>query len=109
MQFLYSLYLILLGDRLRAKKPKEIEIVQVSEQMEEPEMQKDIKLGEIELKGGKFLIIKKTNYNGEDRIDFRVWLNSPRYKGPTKQGFVVTMDKVDDFVKIVNEMKNKLK
>lgn len=70
--------------------------------------QKDIKLGEIKLREDSVLVIKKTNYKGSDRVDFRVWKNSPRYKGPTKQGFVVTMDKVDEFVKIVEGMKKKL-
>lgn len=68
---------------------------------------KDIKIGEIELREGAVLVIKKTNFKGEDRIDFRVWLNSARYKGPTKQGFVLTMGKIDDFVKIVENMKKK--
>ncbi len=78
--------------------------------MEEDEEPKphDIKLGEIELREGAHLVIKKTNYKGEDRIDFRVWLNSARYKGPTKQGFVLTMDKVDEFLELVENMKSKL-
>jgi hypothetical protein len=78
----------------------------MEDEMEEQES-KDIKLGEMELREGAVLVIKKTNYKGEDRIDFRVWLNTARYKGPTKQGFVLTMDKVDDFVEIVEEMKKK--
>ena len=75
---------------------------------EEAIKQKDIKLGEIKLREDSVLVIKKTNYKGSDRVDFRVWKNSARYKGPTKQGFVVTMDKVDEFVKIVEGMKEKL-
>jgi len=80
--------------------------------MEESEFEeeiKDVKLGEIELKEGAVLLIKKTNYKGEDRIDFRVWLNTARYKGPTKQGFQLRMDKINEFVKIVEGMKKKLK
>lgn len=69
------------------------------------EQQKDVKIGEIELREGAVLVVKKTNYKGEDRIDFRVWLNTPHYKGPTKQGFVLTMEKVDKFLKILEEMK----
>ena len=69
---------------------------------------KDIKLAEFKLKESAVLVIKKTTYNGEDRIDFRVWMNSSKYKGPTKQGFVLTMDKIDDFVKVINDMKKKL-
>ena len=75
---------------------------------EQEEGQKDVKLGEFKLRENAVLVIKKTNYQGEDRIDFRVWLNSPKYKGPTKQGFVLTMDKIDDFVKVINNMKKKL-
>lgn len=70
---------------------------------------KDIKLGEIQLREDSVLLIKKTTYKEHDRVDFRVWKNSPTYKGPTKQGFVVPMDKVDEFVKIVEGMKKKLK
>ncbi|GAI41145.1 unnamed protein product [marine sediment metagenome] len=73
------------------------------------EKTKDIKLGEIKLREDSVLLIKKTTYKGNDRVDFRVWKNSPTYKGPTKQGFVVQMDKLDEFVKIVEGMKKKLK
>lgn len=75
--------------------------------MEESEEQKsaDIKIGEIELREGQVLVIKKTNYKGSDRIDFRVWLNSATYKGPSKQGFVLTLDKIDKFIKIVDKVK----
>jgi len=75
----------------------------------EEEKSKDIKLGEIELREGSVLVIKKTNYKGQDRVDFRVWLNTATYKGPTKQGFQLMMDKVDKFISIVEEMKKKLK
>ena len=76
---------------------------------EEPtEEKKDVKLGEFKLRESAVLVIKKTTYKGEDRIDFRVWLNSAKYKGPTKQGFVLTMDKIDDFIKVINDMKKKL-
>ncbi|MBI2084360.1 MAG: hypothetical protein HYT70_01995 [Candidatus Aenigmarchaeota archaeon] len=78
------------------------------EDEEFPEGSKDVKLAEFKLKDTSVLVIKKTNYKGEDRIDFRVWLNSSRYKGPTKQGFVIKMDQIDDFVNVVNEMKKKL-
>jgi alpha-L-arabinofuranosidase len=78
------------------------------ENTETQEQPKDVKLAEFQLKESAVLLIKKTNYKGEDRIDFRVWLNSPKYKGPTKQGFVLTMDKVDAFVDAVNNIKKKL-
>lgn len=77
------------------------------EDMGEEEKPKDVKIGEIELREGAVLVIKKTNFKGDDRIDFRVWLNTAGYKGPTKQGFVLTMDKIDDFMKIVDNMKKK--
>ena len=78
-----------------------------SEDEEEVQPQVDEKIGEIKLREGAVLVIKKTNYKGSDRIDFRVWLNTAKYKGPSKQGFAVTMDKVDDFVKIVDVIKKK--
>ena len=81
----------------------------MEEDNEEPAGEsKDVKLAEFKLKESAILVIKKTTYNGEDRIDFRVWLNSAKYKGPTKQGFVLTMDKIDDFVKVITNMKKKL-
>ncbi len=70
---------------------------------------KDIKLGEIQLKSDSVLVIKKTEWKGSERVDFRVWKNSPTYKGPTKQGFALTLDKMDEFLKIVDGMKKKLK
>jgi len=82
--------------------------IEAQEENEE-EQPKDIKLAEFQLRESAVLLIKKTNYKGEDRIDFRVWLNSPKYKGPTKQGFVLTMDKIDAFIETVNKMKEKLK
>ncbi len=66
------------------------------------------KLAEIKLNEYSVLVITKTDYSGEDRIDFRVWENSPKYKGPTKKGFVLTMEKMDEFMKLVLDMKNKL-
>lgn len=87
---------------------KEVEEVEQDIPETEEEPVKDIKLGEIELREGAVLVIKKTNYKGEDRIDFRVWLNTARYKGPTKQGFQLTMNKIDEFLKIIEEMKEKL-
>ncbi len=93
----------------KIKKPAEEETAEektTEETLSEP--QKDIKLGEFILREGSVLVIKKTNYKGEDRIDFRVWLNTPSYKGPTKQGFVLTMDKIDDFISMVAEFKKKL-
>lgn len=80
----------------------------MEDEMEGEASPKDVKLGEIMLREGAVLVVKKANYNGEDRIDFRVWLNSARYKGPTKQGFVLTMDKINEFVKIIEDMKRKL-
>jgi len=76
---------------------------------EDEKRQVDIKLGEFQLREGSVLLIKKTNYKGDDRIDFRVWKNTATYKGPTKQGFVLPMDKIDDFIKMVEGMKKKLK
>ncbi len=75
---------------------------------ESVEERKDVKLAEFKLRDTAVLVIKKTTYNGEDRIDFRVWMNSSKYKGPTKQGFVLTMDKIDDFIKVITNMKKKL-
>ena len=89
-------------------RQKKIEAQEENEENEE-EQPKDIKLAEFQLRESAVLLIKKTNYKGEDRIDFRVWLNSPKYKGPTKQGFVLTMDKIDAFIETVNKMKEKLK
>lgn len=78
------------------------------EDSEENESPKDVKLGEFQLKETEVLVIKKTNYNGQDRIDFRVWVNSSSYKGPTKKGFVLSMEKMDEFIKLVDGMKEKL-
>ncbi len=98
-------------DYLKTKKSevKDIQEETAEEETSEDFQPKDVKLGEIQLKESSVLVIKKTNYKGQDRIDFRVWLNSSKYKGPTRQGFVLTMDKVDDFVDIVNNMSKKLK
>ena len=95
---------------MRAKKIEEEAEKEQEKASEFPEeeVHKDIKLGEIQLKESAVLVIKKTNYLGSDRVDFRVWLNSAKYKGPTKQGFALPMEKVDEFVKIVEEMKKKL-
>ena len=94
---------------MRSRKTEEEEVSEdVAESEEEQEQPKDIKLGEIELREGAVLVIKKTNFKGEDRVDFRVWLNTARYKGPTRQGFQLTMNKVDEFLEITENMKKKL-
>ena len=93
----------------RKVKPKIEDLPEpVVEEAVPEEPQRDIKLGEIQLRESSVLVIKKTNYKGQDRIDFRVWLNSSKYKGPTKQGFVLTMDKIDEFMNTVSNMKKKL-
>jgi hypothetical protein len=74
----------------------------------EDQTQKDVKLGEFQLRSDSVLVIKKTTYKGDERIDFRVWKNSAMYKGPTKQGFVLPMGMLDDFIKMVSLMKKKL-
>ncbi|MFH0832815.1 MAG: hypothetical protein V1900_03800 [Candidatus Aenigmatarchaeota archaeon] len=95
-----------------APKVKEIKLkkqtIEIPDKVEEPQPQGDLKLGEFKLRDTEVLVIKKTNYNGIDRIDFRVWMNSDRYMGPTKKGFVLTMDKIDDFIAMVEGMKAKL-
>ena len=91
------------------KEEEEVREEGSSEESGEEGKPKDVKLGEIELREGSVLVIKKTNYNGEDRVDFRVWLNTARYKGPTRQGFQLMMGKVDEFIGIVEGMKKKLK
>ncbi len=106
------------GDDLKAKKSEIKNILEQPVEEETPEelveeeteevQPKDVKLGEIQLKESSVLVIKKTTYNGNERIDFRVWLNSAKYKGPTRQGFTLPMNKIDDFVKIVEDMKKKL-
>jgi len=78
------------------------------EEQEETEEKKDVKLGEIQLREDSVLLIKKTTYKDDERIDFRVWKNSATYKGPTKQGFVLPMDKIDEFISIVKGMKKKI-
>jgi len=72
------------------------------------DQQKDVKLGEFQLRPDSVLLVKKTTYKGDERIDFRVWKNTAMYKGPTKQGFVLPMDMLDDFIKMVGGMKKKL-
>lgn len=76
--------------------------------MEEERKVNVTKLGEFKLNEYNVLVINKTDYSGEDRIDFRVWTNTAKYKGPTKQGFVVTMDKIDDFIEVVSKLKEKI-
>lgn len=76
--------------------------------MEEERKVKVVKLGEFKLNDYNVLVVNKTDYSGEDRVDFRVWTNTAKYKGPTKQGFVLTMGKVDDFINFVSDLKEKL-
>jgi hypothetical protein len=84
-------------------------MISMEKNNETEKKRKDVKLGEIQLRKDSVLVIKKTEWKGDERVDFRVWKNSATYKGPTKQGFVVPMDKVDEFMKIVEGMKKKLK
>ncbi len=67
-----------------------------------------VKLGEFKLNDYNVLVVNKTDYSGEDRVDFRVWTNTAKYKGPTKQGFVLTMDKIDEFINFVSNLREKL-
>lgn len=94
--------------RKMVSKEKAVKTAKANPKEVQTESQPDLKLGEFKLRDTEVLVIKKTNYNGSDRIDFRVWMNSDRYKGPTKKGFVLTMDKIDDFIAMVEGMKQKL-
>lgn len=77
--------------------------------MEEEEKKvKVVKLGEFKLNDYNVLVVNKTDYSGEDRVDFRVWTNTAKYKGPTKQGFVLTMDKVDNFIEFAAKLRENL-
>lgn len=67
-----------------------------------------VKLGEFKLNDFNVLVVNKTDYSGQDKVDFRVWSNSPKYKGPTKQGFTLSMDKVQEFVDFASSLKEKL-
>ena len=63
------------------------------------------KLGEFKINDYSVLVVNKTDYSGEDKVDFRIWKNSAQYKGPTKQGFVLSMDQIDDFIEFAGKMK----
>lgn len=67
-----------------------------------------VKLGEFKLSDTSVLVINMTDYSGTDKIDFRVWENSPTYKGPTKKGFTLALDKMDEFMKMVSDIKSKI-
>ena len=64
-----------------------------------------VKLGEFKLNDYSVLVVNKTDYSGEDKVDFRIWKNSDSYKGPTRQGFVISMEQMDEFVELVTNMK----
>ena len=64
-----------------------------------------VKLGEFKLNEYSVLVVNKTDYSGEDKVDFRIWKNTSQYKGPTKQGFVLSMDQIDDFIEFAGNMK----
>lgn len=67
-----------------------------------------VKLAEFKIDDYSVLVINKTDYSGQDKVDFRVWKNSPDYKGPTKQGFVLTMEKMNEFIETVSKIKGKI-
>ncbi|MCX6820846.1 MAG: hypothetical protein NT016_02770 [Candidatus Aenigmarchaeota archaeon] len=92
----------------KSEEPADRESAEETSTGMDTEQQKDIKLGEFQLRPDSVLLVKKTTYKGDERIDFRVWKNTAMYKGPTKQGFVLPMDMLDDFIKMVSLMKKKL-
>lgn len=52
------------------------------------------------------LVIQKTNFRGADVLDVRTWVETSNYKGFTKKGINLPVEKGDELVeKIVKVLK----
>ena len=64
---------------------------------------KQKEIGRIPLREGENLVV---NLVDEEKLDIRVWMNTERYKGPTKRGvrFYIFDGNWEEFMKLVQKV-----
>ena len=68
-------------------------------------------IGRVQVDKTSDIVVRLTEWRGKQRLDIRVYMNSDTYKGFTKQGIGIPLDKIDDmrglFIKAKDELKTK--
>jgi hypothetical protein len=59
----------------------------------------------IEISNVSSLVIAKSLWKNQDRLDIRIYLNTENYSGPTKKGVNLPFDKIDEIISVLQEMK----
>jgi len=69
---------------------------------------KQKEIGRIPLREGENLVV---NLVDEEKLDIRVWMNTERYKGPTKRGvrFYIFDGNWEEFRKLIERVDKEIK
>jgi len=60
----------------------------------------------IEISNVSSLVIAKSLWKNQDRLDMRIYLNTENYSGPTKKGVNLPFEKLDEIISVLRELKN---
>lgn len=59
----------------------------------------------IELSNSSSLVVAKSVWKNQDRLDLRIYLKTENYTGPTKKGINVPIEKIDEIISALKEIK----
>lgn len=64
----------------------------------------DKEFGRIEKSKTRDLVVSKTTYNGQDKLDIREFGNTTSYSGPTKSGINIPLEMAADLLELLTEV-----
>jgi hypothetical protein len=72
-------------------------------------MAKEKEIGRIKVDDLSDIVVRLTEWRGRQRLDIRLYMDSEQYKGFTKQGIGIPLDKIDDVRTLLLKAKEELK
>jgi len=66
-------------------------------------------IGRITVDKSTDIVVRLTEWKGKQRLDIRAYINTDRYKGFTKQGVGIPLDKIDEVRRLLLKTKEELK
>jgi hypothetical protein len=58
----------------------------------------------IEVSDSSSLVISRSLWKNQERLDIRIYLKTDNYTGPTKKGINVPFEKLDEIISILKEL-----
>ena len=59
----------------------------------------------IKISDSSSIVVAKSVWKNQDRLDIRTYLKTENYTGPTKKGINVPLEKIDDIISALKEIK----